>query len=438
MALAAPALSQTPNRRATFLEAVRRAARAAGVPGMGVALVEDGRLTVAEGFGVRSVEGNDPIDADTLFRVGSVTKPFTAITLLRQVAAGRLDLDAPVTRYLPAFQADPRITPRHLLSMTSGLADLIVPRPGRGAEAAAAYAAELRAVSWDPGQWWSYSNPGFATAAAVAEAAGGTTFEAQAQATLTALGMERSTFDIGHVLTRPHTVPHRLGAGEAAVIRPDHFSALRHDAGAGMLFSTARELGAFAEWLLHGPTAEGAISAAAFEEMKRPVLGMPTLSHGYGLGLTTQNIRGEPVVGHGGNIWGHEAAVFVAPERGFGVALMANAEGSNIILPLLDQALEQVGGLRAVGPQPAARQEDQLGRYESRNPMTGERITTEVVASGEGVAVLRADGSPGPAVLPFRPDVYRSASGAWTVFLRDSSGRVVGRNSGSRHAMKIA
>jgi len=168
-----PGISRAFDRRESFLAEVQRATAAVGVPGVGIAIVEDGRLTVAEGYGVRSLGSSDRVDADTLFRVGSVAKPFTAITLLRLVESGRIDLDAPVQKYLPNFRADPRITSRHLLSMTSGLADFAEPRPGLGAGAAASFAAELTTLSWDPGQWWSYSNPGFATAGAVIEAAGG-------------------------------------------------------------------------------------------------------------------------------------------------------------------------------------------------------------------------------------------------------------------------
>jgi CubicO group peptidase (beta-lactamase class C family) len=400
--------------------------------------VEDGKLTVAEGFGVRSAESRETVDADTLFRIGSVSKPFAALTLLRLVDSGRVQLDMPASAYLPAFKADPRITPRHLVSMTSGLADLIVPKPGRGADAAALFAAEITTLSWEPGRFWSYSNPGFAAAGAVIQAAGGATFETQADAALRALGMERSTFDIGQVLTRPHTVPHRLKAGQAEVIRPDTFADVRHDAAAGMMFSTARELGGFAEWLLRGPGAGGAISPGAFAEMKRPVLGMPPVSHGYGLGLTTQRIRGEPVIGHSGAIWGHEAVTFVAPERGFGVALMVNAQDSGIMFPLLDHALERVGGVAPAKPQPAVRRADHLGRYETRHPLTGERFTPEVVAAGEGIAVRRRDGTLGPVALPFRPDVYRTADGALAVFLRDGSGQVVASNRGSRNWIKVA
>ena len=433
-AIAAPAIGRAADRRAAFLEEIPRLMKARGAPGAAVALVEDGKVTLAQGFGVRNVEGSDAVDADTLFRIGSVAKPFTTLTALRLADAGKLDLDAPVSRALPEFKADDRVTMRHLLSHTSGLADATPARPDIGAGAAKAYVTEMRALAWDPGRWFSYSNPGYATAGALIEAAGGAPFEAQAAKTIEALGLEHSTFDIGQLLTRPHTVPHRLEKGRALVVRPEPFAQFRHDAAAGMMFSSARELGRFATWLLQGPGGAGAVSAAAFAQMKRPHSTLAPIERSYGLGLGLDRIRGDLVLGHGGSIWGHESALQTVPARGFAIVVMTNVQDSGLESAVVDHALEKLAGLPAVTPRPAQRRAEHLGVY-LRRRHDGEMTRREVVAAGDGVAIRSPNGTVNEVQPPFRPDVY-GRPGRYMVFLRDASGRVAGVNGSGRFALK--
>ena len=425
------------DRRAAFLGEVRRVMAAERIPGLAVAIVEDGEITVAQGFGVRSAEAPDPVDADTLFRPGSIGKSFTALTALRLVDAGKLALDEAASARLPFFKADPRITARHLLSHTAGFGDFTAPEYSGAGDppTLSEYVASLTTVGWEPGRWFSYSNAGFAAAGALIRAAGGASFESQAQAALVAMGLERASFDLGAAMTQPHTVGHRLREGRPEVVRPEPLHVYGQDAAAGAgLFASARDLGRFAQWLLrsHG----NVVSAAGVAEMRRAVSGLPPLGYSYGLGLRLDRSRGELVTGHGGNILGYTATVHVAPERGFGLAILANMEGSAADR-LLDLGLHQLAGLSPAKASPASRLPEHLGRFEQRSPL-GELRQHEVVAVGDGVALRRRDGSLGDAEAPFRKDVYRTASGLYRVYLRDSSGRVVGTNRGSRHWMKPA
>ena len=127
----------------------------------------------------------------------------------------------------------------------------------------ASYAASPLSLAWEPGRWFSYSNPGYSLAGAVVEAVSGASFEAEAQETIDRLGLERATFDLGRAITRPHSVSHSLREGRPAVVRPEPLDRYRADTAAGMMFASARDLGRFAEWLIAGPGAEGLISPAA-------------------------------------------------------------------------------------------------------------------------------------------------------------------------------
>lgn len=89
-----------------------------GIPGLSVAVIENGQLLWTEGFGYADVENRVPVAPDTLFHLASVTKTFTAILTLQLVEQGKLDLDAPVSRYVPEIKDD-RVRIKHLLSHTS-------------------------------------------------------------------------------------------------------------------------------------------------------------------------------------------------------------------------------------------------------------------------------------------------------------------------------
>src|SRR4051812_21796697 len=104
--------------------AIERAMDKYAVPGVALGIIQDGAIETM-GFGVTSVENPLPVDADTLFQIGSISKTFTATAIVRLVEAGMLDLDAPLRRYLPDLRlADEgvaeRVTLRHVLSHRGG------------------------------------------------------------------------------------------------------------------------------------------------------------------------------------------------------------------------------------------------------------------------------------------------------------------------------
>ncbi len=98
--------------------------------GMAVGVVRDGRLVYAKGFGLANARGNKPVTPDTVFRIASISKTFTAIAVMQLWEQGKIRLDEPVNRYLKSYQivhpdpASPPITIRHLLTHTSGLGEV--------------------------------------------------------------------------------------------------------------------------------------------------------------------------------------------------------------------------------------------------------------------------------------------------------------------------
>jgi CubicO group peptidase (beta-lactamase class C family) len=434
--LMSSSIARGESRRSDFPARVRGIMTANQVPGLAIAIVENGRLSFAEGFGVRSIEGADRVDADTLFRVGSIAEPFTALTMLRLVDSGRVRLEAPVSTYLPGLRANGAMTIAQLLSHTAGLADHTGGPASERRPTMASYAASPLSLAWEPGRWFSYSNPGYSLAGAVVEAVSGASFEAEAQETIDRLGLERATFDLGRAITRPHSVSHSLREGRPAVVRPEPLDRYRADTAAGMMFASARDLGRFAEWLIAGPGAEGLISPAAFQQMKEPRGNLPPIQFSYGLGLRLHGMGAAPVIGHGGNIPGNSATVHVVPSRGFGVAVLSNIDGASFVQEILDAALEQFAGLASPPPVPAPVDPDHVGIYE-QIAIDGAIRRHEIVRTEEGGIERRAaNGRSEVWGAPFRRDAYRRQA-SYLVFLRDASQRVVGMNAGSRHWQKV-
>src|SRR5262249_27009928 len=198
-----------------------------GVPGVALGVLHDGKTETA-GFGVNNVENPMPVDADTLFRVASISKTFTGTTVMRLVEQGKIDPDAPVRRYIPELRlADPdateRATVRHCLNHYGGWTGDVFDDFGRGEDALARYVAHMAEVpQLTPlGQVWSYNNAGFCLAGRAIELATGLTFEqAIEELLLDPLGMARSFFFAAEIAAEQAAVGHVALDDGPRVIRP--------------------------------------------------------------------------------------------------------------------------------------------------------------------------------------------------------------------------
>lgn len=196
-------------------EFVESTATGFGIPGVAVAVWANGRELYAC-HGVTSVDNPLPVNQDTLYTLGSISKTFTATALMRLVAEGRIELDAPVRRYVPELaladeQATAEITVLNLLNHTSGLDwDLLV-ETGEGDDALAAYVARLGELELiaPPGTRTSYSQAGYSLLGRVIEKVVGTPYE-QAIASLVfePLGLSQSFFTPVPVMIRRFVVGH--------------------------------------------------------------------------------------------------------------------------------------------------------------------------------------------------------------------------------------
>ncbi|WP_119072786.1 serine hydrolase domain-containing protein [Aggregatilinea lenta] len=338
------------------------------IPGAGLALVQNGEVVVAHGYGMRSTGTGAPVTPDTLFAIGSVTKSFTALDVMQLVDGGQVALDAPVASYIPAFAlSDPdttqRVTVRDLLAQTSGL-------PGGDDAAwvsgqvstlqeAVEYAATLNLAA-APGSAHIYDNFNYAIAGYLVEQVSGQTWEAYTREhVLTPLDVG-AAFDIPAMQqAADHAVPHSLDVLEG--MQPAEFVSLSGIAPAGALNASARGMANYLLLQLGDGTFGGAtlLSPALLDEMHaqqaayppQPPIG-PTgfQTNGYALGWFTADFNGMQVVWHNGSIDGFYTIVMLVPAQNVGVAVLSNAglgTGSLFTLAASLGLLEQRLGIDA-------------------------------------------------------------------------------------------
>lgn len=306
-----------------------------GIPGCAVAVVVDGRLAYAQGYGLANTDTREPVRADMLFRLGSTTKMFTAATVVALARAGRLKLDAPLGDLVPGLAPKiARVTPHRLLSHSAGLAD-DAPMDGPhddSALAAACRALTDRLVFADPGKIYSYSNPGYWLAGLAAEVAGGQPYADLVTAhVLQPCGMTRSTFRPTHAMTWPLAVGHSGESGQPArVIRPLADNAATWPA--GQLFSSAPEFARFCIALMSGGQLDGrpVLAPELVIALTTPHVALADGESHYGYGLNVRTAAGLRWWSHTGSRAGYGSIARMCPDRGFAVIVLCNRTGEHL------------------------------------------------------------------------------------------------------------
>ncbi|HYN42562.1 MAG TPA: serine hydrolase domain-containing protein, partial [Thermoanaerobaculia bacterium] len=330
-----------------------------GIPGVVVGVVSRNGLVWSKGYGTTDLAGGIPLTPSTRFRIGSVSKVFTATAILQLRDAGKLRLDDPVVRHLPWFKVPnpfptaPPITIEHLLTHTSGLS--------RESPFAAwtthefPTREELRAamprvtVISPPGKTYRYSNLGVALLGEVVAAASGESWASYVKQHITApLGMNSTTGapTAAEVAALPRQHRRKQPDGSRGTLAYYDTGAI---APAAAIVSTLEDLARFAAFELTadpaGPPAGGAqvLSGPTLAEMHRPHFVNTKWTGGRGLGWGVSRRDGHTYVSHGGWIGGHRADVILDPDRGLAAVALTNADDASPGF-FARQALAVVGG----------------------------------------------------------------------------------------------
>jgi CubicO group peptidase (beta-lactamase class C family) len=347
-----PGPPKTPRTIDELRERVAEVLERHDVPGVGLALIERGGAIWSGGVGLASrATGPEPakeIDADTMFRVGSITKTVVALAILKLVEEGRLDLDTPVRDIAPEidmpndWEATAPITVAHLLEHTAGFDDarfneMYVPGQSEGETDAEVSVSEAlaqnprsRVSRWQPGSYHAYSNPGYSVAARVIEKITGEPFDRHLErAILRPLGMWDASFG------RTPAVQRRLAQGHAGRRQqPVPYRRIHHRA-AGDLKASPRELARLVKLLIdRGQTRGGPwLREGSIARMEMPrTRPQPLPGVSYGLGNGGDPSLPVPTRGHGGGIAGFVSDYGYAPSLGVGWVLLFNS-GSEAVLP---------------------------------------------------------------------------------------------------------
>ncbi len=308
--------------------------QATKTPGAAVAVVLGDQVIFSHGYGVASVETGAPVTPDMLFRLGSTTKMFTASAVVGLALEGKIDLNAPVSRYIPGLDpAIGQLTANQLLSHTSGLHD---EAPMFGSHDETALGIGIHAWKADflftaPGRVYSYSNPGYWLAGYLAETVSGKPYaDVIAERVFAPLSMSRSTLRPTMAMTWPLAQGHEIRDGKQVVIRPAADNASGWPAGS--IFSSALELSRFVIAFMNEGRLDGrqVLPPKLIAIMSNPHAEIPGGDDHYGYGLDLSTSRGVHWVEHGGSRAGYGSIIRMAPEQKFAVIIVANRSGSGM------------------------------------------------------------------------------------------------------------
>lgn len=367
---------------------VREELQQTRTPGAAVAITLGDRIIFAKGFGLANVETEERVSPEMLFRLGSTTKMFTAATLVTLAEQGKINLNDPIGKVVQGLSPKlSQVTAHQLLSHTSGILD---EAPMFGSNDDDALDREVR--SWknerfftEPGEVYSYSNPGYWLAGFLSESLSGKPFADVVATTIFApLGMSRTTFRPTIAMTYPLAQGHDLENGELKIIRP----AANNTASwpAGSIFSSVNDLARWVIAFVNDGRLEGQqrIAPGVVAKLQSANTVIPGSTNKYGYALQVGAWRGVRVVQHGGSRSGYGSVIRMVPDQHFGVIVLANRTGVNLNRTA-DRAMEIVLSLAPAPPTPSPRS----------IPMTDAEMTRYSGTYSQGlrqVEILKKDG----------------------------------------------
>lgn len=343
----------------TFEQMARQIVANQRVPGLAVAIVKDGKILSARGYGVTDTLNPRPVDAHTVFRLASLSKTFSGTLGGMLVEDGVLDLNQPVVRYVPEFRlrsadATSRLSISNLLSHGTGLPRTAFDRDIQANASYSSVRAKLASapLSCEPGECYSYQNVAFSVFGDVVFAATGRMFDEHIQQRIfKPLGMSDASLGLEGITRSPSWAkPHiRAGSGWRSLMpKPTYY---RLGPAAGVNASAAD----MAQYLLaQTGYRPDIVSPQLLNRLHTSRIDTPSeiraggwrrerlYSAGYGMGWRVYNYAGHPMYFHGGAVQGYRASMAVLPRQGLGVAILWNAEStlpSGLLPTILDSAI---------------------------------------------------------------------------------------------------
>jgi len=379
------------------------------VPGLALAIVKDGKVLSARGYGITDTRAAEPVDGHTVFRLASLSKGFAGTITGLMVSEGALRWDTRVTDLLPSFQLQDSYASRQLT-----VADLLSHRVGlphnsfdRDIEGYADYHALTRRLAnvqlrCQPGDCYAYQNVAFSLVGDVLDAATGNDYSAAVERRLfQPLGMADASLGLAGIQSSQRWArPHVRGRGGWVSVdpKPTYYqlapaagvNASAADMAQWLLAQTGHRTDVLPEPLLatlHAPivSTPGEVRGSRWRRERLD-------SASYALGWRVYDYSGNPLVFHGGAVQGYRAAIAMLPERDFGVAILWNSESSlpsGLVPTIIDRALgmptqawlnEEVLEDAMYAYEAMVNPESRFGTRTDRTEATGVQATTSVAA----------------------------------------------------------
>ncbi|MCL4560090.1 MAG: beta-lactamase family protein [Chloroflexi bacterium] len=326
-------------------ETVARAMNQYTLSGMAVGVVQKGKLIFAKGYGVADASTGKPVTPDTIFRIASISKTFTAIAVMQLWEQGKIQLDDPVNKYLKTYQVlhpdpnAPPVTIRHMLTHTSGigenpttaglLRDLIIKqpdiklRPGDPIPPLGEYYHGRLSPDVYPDVKWAYANHAFGTLGQLIEDVSGEPFaEYMCRHVFEPLGMMKTDFRYSEKFVEE--------LAQGYVYKKDHLKSaeflLFPDFAAGSVLTSVNEMALYLAALMNGGSNEHGtvIKPETLEAMMSPQYRQDPHLAAMGYGFHLEYLDGHRAAWHGGSLEGFNTALWVAPDDDLGVLVFAN------------------------------------------------------------------------------------------------------------------
>jgi len=339
---------------------VKRGLKEIGVEGAAVAIVKDGKVLLAEGYGYADRDKKIPMTAEHALPIGSSSKAFTATGVMMLASEGKIDIDAPVRNYMPKFSleaADAKeVTARDMLSHRTGLPrhdlfwitwpdierDELIFNRLRHLKANKTFRSK-----------WEYNNHMYAASGKLIEEISGKSWEEFTRKRIfKPLGMNNSFFWQDDPVDIKQPVLYKDEKGKRVPVESENVPAM------GPAGSIRAPITDVAQWLKFN-LARGKVGRkklldeASFAELWKPVISYELLPFpvpetqtvGYGLGWFIDNYRGHVRVEHGGNVSGATSEVSMLPDKNIGVAILTNQGGTGLTYALASQIYDILLGI---------------------------------------------------------------------------------------------
>ncbi|MGI8608952.1 MAG: serine hydrolase domain-containing protein [Candidatus Dormibacteria bacterium] len=438
------------------------------VPGAAVGIYHQGEEDHVH-RGITSIDNPLEVNSNTLFQIGSTTKTYTATAAMVLVDLGKLDLDAPVRKYVPELRLKDedvaaKVTVLQLLNHTGGWLGDVFTDTGDGDDYLERYVELLADVDQlNPlGKFASYNNAAFVVAGLVIQRVAGKRYEDVIKdLVLAPLGMKNSYLFPKEVMARRFVAGHGEREGVLKVSTPWALPRSANPPG-GIISNTADQV-VYARFHLGGgvaPDGTRLLREDTVRRMQEPTseLRGGALGDHVGICWLLRDVAGTRVVAHGGSTNGQQSSFDLVPSRDFAITILTNADrGAALHKELTAWALDAYLDLKAPKEKPLSLGPEELavytGEYSNRNAVIkvtadGQRLVLKVRYTKEGIEMVKAalgENPPDPEpiiVHPLAGNRYvvaeGDAKGMNGTFILDGAGRVTDIEVGGRLAHKIS